>query len=273
MGGPAGDRLGSGETSRILDGAESEGQAARDACHLPDRLLKYRRRDAATVIPLKDDVPTRSIPFVNIGLIVVNVGVFVRVLLLPEAARHDAFVRLSLIPYELTHIPPGRFDLIGYNLLTILTSMFLHAGWLHLLGNMLYLWIFGKNVEDFTGHGRYLAFYLLCGLAGAATQIAVGPSSHVPMVGASGAIAGVLGAYLVMFPAARVWTLFFLLVFVRVLAVPALIVLGLWLLIQLLNAGQMGQGGVAWFAHLGGFLAGLVLIAPFRRKRPRHSLY
>jgi rhomboid family protein len=157
--------------------------------------------------------------------------------------------------------------------MTLVTSMFLHGGWLHVLGNMLYLWIFGNNVEDVMGHVRFIVFYLVCGLAAAAAQIAVDPSSQVPMIGASGAVAGVLGAYLVMFPAARVHVLVFLIFFIRIVEVPALIVLGFWLLIQLIAAAQMAPGGVAWFAHLGGFLAGLVLIVPFRRRRIRTSLY
>jgi len=225
------------------------------------------------LIPIRDDIPTKTFPFVTIILMVVNVGVFVRLLIMPDTAHHETVLRLAVIPYELTHVPAGRLDILGYNLLTILTSMFLHGGLLHLGGNLLYLWIFGNNVEDVMGRVRFLAFYLLCGLAGALAQIAARPSSQVPMIGASGAIAGILGAYLVMFPAARVMTLLFFVVFVRVVPVPALIVLGSWLLVQLINAGQMGPGGVAWFAHLGGFLAGLVLIVPFRRRSVPQSLY
>jgi membrane associated rhomboid family serine protease len=206
-------------------------------------------------------------------LMAANIGVFVRMVLLPQAVQEETITRLALIPYELTHAPAGQFDVIGYNLLTIFTSMFLHGGLMHLAGNMLYLWIFGNNIEDVMGRLRFLAFYLLCGVAGAMAQIAVRPASQVPMIGASGAIAGVLGAYLVMFPAARVTTLFFFVFFVRFVPVPALIVLGSWLLVQLVNAGSMGPAGVAWFAHLGGFLAGLVLIVPFRRRRVPHGLY
>jgi membrane associated rhomboid family serine protease len=225
------------------------------------------------LIPLKDDNPTRTFPFVTIAVILANVGVFVRVLMLPGPAQQSLVLRLALIPSELTHAPPGRYDLIGYNLLTILTSMFVHGGWIHLLGNMLYLWIFGNNIEDVVGHARFALFYLLCGLTGALAQIAIDPSSTVPMIGASGAIAGVLGAYLVTFPAARIHTLVFFVIFARVAEVPALIVLGFWLLIQLVNASRVGPGGVAWFAHLGGFLAGLLLIALLRKRRVRHSLY
>ena len=225
------------------------------------------------MIPLKDDNPTRTVPFITVGIIVVNCVVFVRALFLPPAVQQTLLMRLALIPHDLTQPVAGRIDLVAYNLLTLLTSMFVHGGWLHLLGNMLYLWIFGNNIEDVLGHGRYLLFYLLCGLSGAAAQIAADPGSRVPMIGASGAIAGVLGAYLVTFPAARVSTLIFVVFFARLVEVPALIVLGFWLLIQLMNAGQAGQAGVAWFAHLGGFLAGLVLVALLRRRRVPHSLY
>jgi membrane associated rhomboid family serine protease len=225
------------------------------------------------LIPIKDDVPTRSFPFVTIGLVLVNVGVYARLLLLAPPDRQEVVLRLAVVAHDLTHVPAGRLDLLGYNLLTLLTSMFLHGGLMHLAGNMLYLWIFGNNIEDVMGHGRYLAFYLACGLAAASLQIAAMPSSQVPMIGASGAIAGILGAYLVTFPAARVSTIVFFVFIARIVQVPALIVLGLWLLIQLVNAAQLGQGGVAWFAHLGGFLAGLLLIAPFRRRRVPHSLY
>ena len=209
----------------------------------------------------------------TIGLIALNVALFMRLLLLPAGQQQETVLRLALVPHDLTTVPPGRPDLLAYNLMTMVTSMFLHAGWLHLISNMLYLWIFGNNIEDIMGHARFVLFYLLSGLAGATAQILVNPSSAVPMVGASGAIAGILGAYLVMFPAARVHTLIFLVVYIRVMEIPALIVLGVWLLIQLINASQMGPGGVAWFAHLGGFLAGLVLIVPFRRRRIRQSLY
>ncbi|HZN03559.1 MAG TPA: rhomboid family intramembrane serine protease, partial [Candidatus Polarisedimenticolia bacterium] len=182
-------------------------------------------------------------------------------------------LRLAIVPYDLTHLPLSRPDRLPLHLMPLLTAMFVHAGWLHLLGNLLYLWIFGNNVEDVMGHGRFLAFYLLCGLLAAAVQIGSQPESRIPMIGASGAIAGVLGAYLVQFPTARVRTLLFLVVIVRVVALPALIVLGVWLLLQVIAAGRGGGQGVAWFAHLGGFLAGALLIVPFRRRRPRQALF
>ena len=225
------------------------------------------------MIPLKDDIPTQTFPFITIMLITANVLVFLRELMLPPPVREEFISQLAVIPYAMTHPGPGHPGFLVYNALTLLTSMFLHGGIMHLVGNMLYLWIFGNNIEDVMGHARFLLFYFLCGLAGALTQIAASPASRIPMIGASGAIAGVLGAYLVMFPAARVLTLVFLFFFVRVVPIPALIVLGAWLLIQLVNAGQIAPGGVAWFAHIGGFLTGLVAIVPFRRRRYRQSLY
>lgn len=224
------------------------------------------------MIPIKGEVPTRSFPITTLALITLNAVLFVRALLIPPEDRGAFILNLALIPHELTHGAPFAPHLV-YNIATLFTSMFVHAGLLHLGGNMLYLWIFGGCIEDAVGHGRFLCFYLLCGIVGAAAQIAVDPASRVPVVGASGAIAGVLAAYMVMFPTARILTLVFLLFFVRLVPIPALIVVGIWLLIQLINAGQIAPGGVAWFAHLGGFVAGLILIVPFRRRRIRHSLY
>jgi membrane associated rhomboid family serine protease len=162
--------------------------------------------------------------------------------------------------------------------LTIFTSMFLHGGLFHVGGNMLYLWIFGNNVEDTLGHGRFLLFYLLSGVAAAMAQTFMGPASPVPMIGASGAVSGVLGAYLLLFPHANVLTLIVFGFFIRLVRVPALIVLGFWVVVQFLNGflavgveaarGHGGGGGVAWFAHIGGFLAGVVLLLVMRRGRP-----
>jgi len=225
------------------------------------------------MIPIKGEVPRRTFPITTLALVTLNAGLFIRALLLPAEARADFVLNLALIPHELTHVAPFEPHLILYNVATLVTSMFVHAGLLHLGGNMLYLWIFGGAIEDIVGHARFMLFYLLCGLAGAAVQIAADPGSEVPVVGASGAIAGVLAAYMVMFPTARIVTLVFLLFFVRLVPIPALILVGIWLLIQLINAGEIVPNGVAWFAHLGGFVAGLILIVIFRRKRIRHSLY
>jgi membrane associated rhomboid family serine protease len=221
------------------------------------------------LIPFKDDNRKRVFPFVTLGLVAANAGVFARLLFLPEAELQETVLRLAVVPYAFTHVPAGDWGRILAAVATLFTAMFVHAGWIHLFGNLLYLWIFGDDVEDMLGHGRFALFYLTCGLIAAGTQIAAQPQSHAPMVGASGAIAGILGAFLVLFPTSRVHTF----VFVRIVALPALILLGFWLLIQLISAGPGGGPGVAWFAHLGGFVAGILLVAPFRIRRPRHALF
>ena len=231
------------------------------------------------MIPLKDDNPTHSFPFVTILLILSNVSVYlyqVSLALTAGPAESAAFtMQMGAIPFEITHfsdaVSPTPIPLY----LTLVTAMFLHGGWVHLGGNMLYLWVFGNNVEDRLGHFRFLFFYLFCGLVATFAHIASAPNSTAPLVGASGAIAGVLGAYLVCFPRARVLVLFWFLIFIRVVRVPALIVLGFWFLIQVMNASADAgaQGGVAWFAHLGGFLAGVVLIWRHRRGRTGMAVY
>jgi len=186
-----------------------------------------------------------------------------------EIARDDWFqAQFALIPGELLtgqDLPPTIPIPVW---LTLLTSMFLHGGILHVLGNMLYLWIFGDNVEDAMGPARFLLFYVSCGVVAALAQMAIDPSSSVPMVGASGAIAGVLGAYLMLYPRARVVTLVPLFFFLRLIAVPAVLLLGFWFLWQIIaGVGAIGSsGGVAFFAHIGGFLAGLLLVFPLRRR-------
>jgi membrane associated rhomboid family serine protease len=208
-------------------------------------------------IPLRDENPTSRFPLVTVVLIAVNTVVF----LAQAAAPHGldlAALRFGAVPYAITHFRSLPETAAVPPLLTLLTSMFLHGSLFHLLGNMLYLWIFGNNIEDRLGPVRFGLFYVVCGVAAALTHILFEPGSRVPMIGASGAIAGVLGAYAVVFPRARVKTFIFLIFYIDVVAIPAAIVLGLWFLLQILNVG-MG-GGVAWFAHIGGFLAGIVLI-------------
>ncbi|MBI4587650.1 MAG: rhomboid family intramembrane serine protease [Candidatus Rokubacteria bacterium] len=235
------------------------------------------------MLPLKDDIPTRTVPFVTIGLIAADVLVFLYQVSLqlpgdPEAGQaFQAFVfEFGLTPCRLTGAcaVPGDFP---HPVVTIFTSMFMHGGFFHIFGNMLYLWIFGNNVEDTLGHGRFLGFYLASGVAAALAQTLVGPSSAVPMIGASGAVSGVLGAYLRLFPHASVLTLITFGFFIRIVRVPALIVLGFWIVVQLLNgiitfgttaATGEPQGGVAWFAHIGGFLAGIALLYALRPRRP-----
>jgi membrane associated rhomboid family serine protease len=223
------------------------------------------------VFPLKDDNPSRTTPVFTIALIVANVLVFVYQVSLeiggPEGARAaESFIReFGLVPCRLTGACHAAADLPS-PVLTIFTSMFMHGGWFHVGGNMLYLGIFGNNIEDTLGHVRYLLFYLASGVAAALAQVVVNPGSDVPMVGASGAVSGVLGAYLLLFPHAHVTTLIILGFFFRVVRVPALIVLGFWIVLQVLNGlGSFGaRGGVAFFAHIGGFLAGMALLFVLR---------
>ena len=230
------------------------------------------------MLPLKDDVPSSSVALVTVLLVVANIAVFLYQLSLdlgpsgPAQGAGTGFVmEFGAIPCRLTGACvegdlPSPF-------LTVITSMFLHGGLLHVGGNMLYLWIFGDNVEDTLGHFRFAVFYLLSGIGAAAAQTITNPSSTVPMVGASGAISGVLAAYLVLFPRASILTLITFGFFIKFVHVPAVIVLGFWIVVQLANGalsygmGGGEGGGVAWFAHVGGFVTGLILIFVLRPRR------
>jgi membrane associated rhomboid family serine protease len=218
------------------------------------------------VIPLHDDNPTERAPVVTILLIIICVVVFFYQSSLPRGpgeafafqygAIPSVIFGLASLPEEVPAIPAG---------LTLLTSMFLHGGWMHLLGNMLYLWIFGNNIEDAMGHARFIVFYLLCGVLAALSHALTDPSSQIPMVGASGAISAVLGAYLLLFPHANVLVL---IPGIGMTRVAAGIVLGMWFVTQLVSGGMsVGAtgGGVAFFAHIGGFVAGMALIGLFKR--------
>jgi membrane associated rhomboid family serine protease len=223
------------------------------------------------LIPLKDDNPIRITPIVTVGLILLNTVVFFYELSLGRAI--EPFIHAyGAIPSTLIHgvsLGPEP-HLPSYA--TVLTSMFLHGGVLHLGGNMLYLWIFGNNIEDELGHFRFILFYLLCGYMAAYVHALTDSTSMMPMIGASGAISGVLGAYLLLYPKARVLTLIPLGFFLQFVWVPAVFVLGFWIVIQFINGFfTYGQrvGGVAWFAHVGGFLAGMGLIIFFRRQKVR----
>ncbi len=226
------------------------------------------------MIPLRDAEPGRSRPVVTTGLIAACVGVFGWELLLGafggETALSDSMAAFGVVPAELTGaIPAGAGPPPP---VTLVTYLFVHAGWLHLAGNMLYLWIFGNNVEDRLGRPGFLLAYLAGGIVAALAQVAVDPSSEVPLVGASGAISAVLGCYLVLFPRARVLSLVFLVVVYQLMEVPAVVLLGFWFLLQLLDGvlslGAGGVEGVAFFAHIGGFVTGLAIGGLVRRRGP-----
>jgi membrane associated rhomboid family serine protease len=224
-----------------------------------------------SLIPIHDDNPTHRFPYVTVGIIVLNVLIFLSEPHFgtgggPQVAEY--FYHWGVVPREITQ--GHQLNLTGClttcftnkNVyLALLTSMFLHAGFIHLAGNMLFLWIFGNNIEDTLGPARFVAFYLLCGLIAGLVHVALNSTSVYPTVGASGAIAGVLGAYLVLFPKARVLTI----VFITIVPLPAVLVLGLWFVLQLFTGAsqQIGGGGVAWAAHVGGFLAGMILVLLF----------
>lgn len=215
--------------------------------------------------PLRDDAPRRHFPWMNWVLIGLNAVVFLYELELPSRyLERVVFPTLGLVPYRVNLFVHGTPIGLAAVIVPVFTSMFLHGGWWHLIGNMWMLYLFGDNVEDLLGHGRYLAFYLGCGVIAAMTQVAADPHSLVPTIGASGAIAGVLGAYFIRYPRARVLTLVFLLVFFTFWELPAWIILGAWFLIQFLSGASAlahpAAGGVAWFAHLGGFIAGMLAI-------------
>ncbi len=230
------------------------------------------------MFPYRDDNPTLRTPVVTVGLILLNAAVWVLVqgMGAPQSLAQSV-CQLGLIPGEFLHRLPAGTEVrlgpytscvLGYGpiWLTPLSSMFLHGGWFHLIGNMWFLWLFGNNVEDSMGRGRYATFYLLCGLAAAAAQTLLRPDSPVPMVGASGAISGVMGAYVILYPRVQVHMLVVLVVFVTRIVVPAYLMLGYWFLLQLLGGttSLRADGGVAFWAHVGGFVAGASLVTLFR---------
>jgi len=241
------------------------------------------------MFPLKDDVPGRTTPFITVGLIAINVVVFLYQISLglegstPGVAVRELILEFGLTPCRLTGYCADALPGLPSPWVTMLTSMFLHGGLFHVGGNMLYLWIFGDNVEDTLGHGRFLIFYLLSGVAAALVQTMVSPASAIPMLGASGAVSGVLGAYLLLFPHARVLTLLIFGFFFRMVHIPAVVVLGFWIVVQFVNGfltvtvtavrGESAGGGVAWFAHIGGFVAGMGLLFVFRPRRDPREPY
>ena len=218
------------------------------------------------MIPLRDAQKTESFPFVNITFIAINVCVFLYEMSLGR--NLEGFIRsAAFVPADF--FQPGS---PVADARSVLVSMFLHGGWMHLIGNMLYLWIFGDNIEDRLGHAKYVLFYVLCGWAATLAHGFADMSSQVPSIGASGAIAGVLGAYLVLFPQGRVLTLVPFGFFTQIRELPAILVLGMWFVLQffsgVLSLGARQPGGVAWWAHIGGFVAGIVLIKVMRRREP-----
>jgi membrane associated rhomboid family serine protease len=220
------------------------------------------------MIPLQDDSPSALKPFVTISLIVGCAGVFLWQRSLDMASSRQAVAALGAIPAVLLTDARLPADLQWIpRFASPITSMFLHGGWMHLLGNMLFLWIYGDNVEDAMGHARYLVFYLLCGIAAIFVQSLANPDSPYPIIGASGAISGVLGAYLLLFPRARVLTLVLLPFFFTTLRMPAMLLLLLWFAVQLISdlAVPDGSASVAFRAHIGGFLTGMLLVPFFKR--------
>ena len=249
------------------------------------------------MIPLKDNIPTVNFPLITVALIVLNVGMYFFFqgggLSLGEPTSRDYrenVVEYGAIPYEITHpgeqctqpgAGPGACSDADQGLaatwITLFTSMFMHGGLLHLAGNMLFLWIFGNNIEDAMGRLKFVGFYLLGGLVAAFGQTIIDTDSTIPSIGASGAVAAVLGGYALLYPRARVVTLVIIIIFITIIELPALLVLGLWFLFQLYDASQpIGgeSGGIAYFAHIGGFLFGLAMIKVFaHRENPNYGSY
>jgi len=212
------------------------------------------------MIPLRDVIPSRTTPYITVTIIALNAVAWIFEIMLPHDALNEFLTIYGVVPAYFSYP-------------TLVTSMFLHGGWMHVIGNMWYLWIFGDNVEDRVGHGRFMVFYLLCGIAAALGQVVVDPNSTLPTIGASGAIAGVMGAYFVLYPRSRVLTLIPLIVLMPIVEVPAIVLLGLWFLMQLFNAGTIAMttssrgGGVAFAAHVIGFVAGAGGVFIFRKRQ------
>ena len=218
------------------------------------------------MIPLRDVIPSRTTPYITVTIIVLNALAWFLELSLPRDVLPVFLQFYGVVPAD-------------FHWGTLVTSMFLHGSWMHVIGNMWYLWIFGDNVEDRLGHGRFVVFYLLCGIAAAFGQIAVDPGSTLPTIGASGAIAGVMGAYFVLYPRSRVLTLIPLIIFWEIVELPAIVLLGFWFLMQLFSAGaiavtaSIGAGGVAFAAHVAGFVVGMGGVFVFRKPERAADLW
>lgn len=226
------------------------------------------------MIPFRDNIPSRRFPIWTVTIIAVNALVFLYEISLPSRYLDQLIFHFGLIPARFLDLSDGFTSGIRSSTVPFFTSIFLHAGWMHLIGNMWYLWIFGDNVEDRLGRPRFIFFYLACGVLASLTHFLFNPDSLLPSVGASGAIAGVLGAYLVTFPRARVLTLLPIFIFWQIIELPAMLVLGFWFLMQLLSGtatialSSQTSGGVAWWAHIGGFLAGIFLMKVLQPRYP-----
>ncbi|MCX7966085.1 MAG: rhomboid family intramembrane serine protease [Syntrophorhabdaceae bacterium] len=217
------------------------------------------------MIPIKDNIKTHSFPIITACIIVVNILIFLyqRITLTP--VEYEFIVKYyGIMPYDFFMALTKKHELIPYNIMTIFTSMFLHGGFFHVGGNMLYLFIFGKSVEDAIGHKKFLIFYFLSGITAAFFQLLYEPESRVPMIGASGAVSGILGAYLILFPYAKIVTMLIIIIFIKFVQLPAILLLTLWFFMQILYSHT---DGVAWYAHIGGFVFGLLAIKFFRRRK------
>lgn len=220
--------------------------------------------------PLKDENPTETFPYMTVILIAINCFIhFVKFAM----GRYGYYIvaGYGVVPFEITHaididpkVPFGPY-------VTLVTSLFLHGSIWHLLGNMWFLWIFGNNIEDIEGHFKFLIFYLLGGIAASMLQILIDTSSTVPIIGASGAVSAILGAYMLKFPRARVKTLLFIFIFITVINVPAITFIGIWFFIQIISSIGRAGSGVAWFAHIGGFIFGLIAVKLFEKKEKRNT--
>ena len=226
------------------------------------------------MFPIRDETPSGTFPTVTILLIAVNIGVYVKEVQLNREQQEKLMWRYAIVPARIVDAVSTSPENAAALAPSFFTSMFLHGGLFHLLGNMWYLWIFGNNVEDRLGRVRFLLFYLMCGLLAGFTHVYLHPNSPVPTIGASGAIAGVLGAYFISYPGARVLCLVFIFIFITFIRIPAFILLGFWFLMQLLSGTAEGHSNVAWWAHIGGFVAGMVLIVllpKYKKAKPKRD--
>jgi membrane associated rhomboid family serine protease len=222
------------------------------------------------MFPLRDTIPSRSFPIITVVIICLNLLIFFYEFTLGAKAE-TLISSLGMIPASFANFLSVDISSWPPLILTLFSSVFLHGSWFHVISNMWYLWIFGDNIEDRTGHLRFLLFYLLCGLLAGIAHIVMNPLSEIPTIGASGAVAGIMGAYIVLFPRSKITTLIFLVIFIQIVRIPAIIFLGFWFLLQLLSGtfslGIVEQsGGVAWWAHIGGFFTGMIFVFLFKKR-------